>query len=187
MCYIPIYDFRYAQRIVHVPFFAPQDSDDTEQLDYEHCLNSMRSLASSSIGAIISLGSHLVSESTKRYIKDELLPLITKNMPSAHHRVKKCYALVLVAAKLVRNFITFKLFRFFLINKLCEVTSGITFQEVLDFFVQTWAPIVEKLHQHKGDIISEFLESVLLAIKDMPTNEVIMTRLYHKPDQLFQS
>ena len=49
----------------------------------------------------------------------------------------------------------------------------INYEEVLQFFVDTWAPIVDSLHRSTtGSAVEEFLWMVLEVIKELPTNEV---------------
>lgn len=60
-----------------------------------------RLLASQSVGKIISMASDFVSVATKTYLGECLLPLIGAKLPSVPHRLRKCYGLVLVSARLV--------------------------------------------------------------------------------------
>jgi hypothetical protein len=53
----------------------------------------------------------------------------------------------------------------------------VSFEEVMSFFMEKWAPIVENLHSSTGGIIVEFLQSVIVAIKELPTNEIIQMLL----------
>ena len=49
----------------------------------------------------------------------------------------------------------------------------ITFEDVLQFFVNEWATIVNSLHSATtGNTVEEFLWVVLEVIKELPTNEV---------------
>lgn len=51
----------------------------------------------------------------------------------------------------------------------------ITFDEVVEFFLSTWSPMVEDLHSRskaKGQI-NEFVRCVYRSIKQLPTHEVI--------------
>lgn len=45
-------------------------------------------------------------------------------------------------------------------------------REVLDFFVQLWAPEVDALHSGRKHVIDEFLNLVVESISDLPTHEV---------------
>ena len=49
----------------------------------------------------------------------------------------------------------------------------IDYEEVLQFFVNKWAPIVNSLHGSvTGNAVKEFLWMVVETIKELPTNEV---------------
>jgi hypothetical protein len=57
---------------------------------------------------------------------------------------------------------------------LCEVVPNIvSFSEVVDFMINTWAPIVDSLHCRNHGVLIDFVQSVYEAVKDLPTNEVI--------------
>ena len=58
--------------------------------------------------------------------------------------------------------------------KLCnEVVDLITYEDVLQFFINKWAPIVNSLHSSTtGNVVEEFLWMILEVIKELPTNEV---------------
>lgn len=94
---------RNAQRIVHVPFKAIESSVVNIQghLEFEDSLSKARKESSGAIGYITSLATLLVSKSARNYTKKMLLPFVAKHLPSVHLRVQKCYALVIVAARLV--------------------------------------------------------------------------------------
>ena len=95
---------RNAQRIVHIPFFEPLPvEDEAKQIHIEDSYHSCRNAASSSIGFIIGLKDRLLSPRSRSYIGELLLPFVSSNMPNVHHRTKKSYALVLLAAKLVSS------------------------------------------------------------------------------------
>ena len=101
MCFIVN---RKAQRIVHIPFFEPLPvEDEARQIHIEDSYHACRKAASSCIGFIISLKDHLLSPRSRSYVGELLLPFITSHMPNVHHRTKKSYALVLLAAKLVSS------------------------------------------------------------------------------------
>lgn len=61
----------------------------------------IRTTASKAIGYIIALREVLKAQESREYIGKHLLPYISRFMPSMHPHPKKCYALVLVAARLV--------------------------------------------------------------------------------------
>ncbi|XP_065916811.1 uncharacterized protein [Dysidea avara] len=152
---------RKAQRIVHVPFFEPLSiHDEARQIEIEdsYVYNDYRKAASSAIGYIISIRDRLLSSRNRRYIGELLLPFISVHLSNVHHRTKKGYALVLLATKL-----------------LCDEIEGvITFEEILDFFVKKWAPIVNELHSAtSANDVEEVLWEVLEVIRELPTNEVI--------------
>ena len=101
MCFIVN---RKAQRIVHVPFFEPVPvEDESRQIRIEDSYHTCRKASSSTIGFIIGLKDHLLSSRNRSYIGQFLLPFVTSHMPNVHHRTKKSYALVLLAAKLVSH------------------------------------------------------------------------------------
>jgi hypothetical protein len=59
---------------------------------------------------------------------------------------------------------------------LCEVVPNIvSFSEVVDFMINTWAPIVDSLHCRNHGVLIDFVQSVYEAVKDIPTNEVQFT------------
>ena len=93
--------FRKAQRIVHIIFNKPDTTTIHNQVELEDSIAKMRSDLSAAVSCIIKMGKVLVSQDTRMYIADTLMPFISENLPSLHHRVKKCYSLVLVAVKLV--------------------------------------------------------------------------------------
>ena len=93
---------RNAQRIVHIPFYPPmENSNDADQLENEEKMLKIRTTTSKAIGYIIALREALKAQETREYIGNHLLPYISRYMPSVHSRPRKCYALVLVAARLV--------------------------------------------------------------------------------------
>lgn len=62
--------------------------------------------------------------------------------------------------------------------QLCEAfPSVITYQEVLSFFMDKWAPVISLLHEGRGNIIEEFISYVFEAIKDLPTHEVSIIKI----------
>ncbi len=93
---------RNAQRIVHIPFFEPAILvSEAEQLRSEDSMGEARKRASGAIGQVILLQKPLVAPQTRAYVGEHLLPFVATLLPNVHYRVKKCYALVLVAARLV--------------------------------------------------------------------------------------
>lgn len=87
---------------MHIPFFeSAAPISEAAQLKNEDALNAIRSTTSSSIGYIIKLRGLITSESARGYIGNQLLPFLGIHMPNVHYRVKKCYALIIVAARLV--------------------------------------------------------------------------------------
>jgi hypothetical protein len=54
------------------------------------------------------------------------------------------------------------------------IAPVVKYNEVIEFFVEKWAPMVDKIHlkNSKGGIIVEFLQCVLEAVNDLPTHEV---------------
>jgi len=164
---------RKAQRIVHIPFFEPVTvEDEAKQIQIEDGYHACRKAASSSIGYIISLREHLFSTKNRSYLGELLLPFVSNHLPNVHHRAKKSYALVLLASKLVGKLLCV-LLQFIIFLKLCkEVQDLITYEDVLEFFVQEWAPIVNSLHCAMTSAVEDFLWEVLAVVKELPTNEV---------------
>lgn len=98
--------YRNAQRIIHVPFFKPRNTTSAaEQLVIEEKMAAARSSAAAAIGHIIRMREPLVSERMRQYIGQHMLPFVSSLLPNVHFRVKKCYALVLATANLVRKLI----------------------------------------------------------------------------------
>ena len=94
--------YRSAQRIVHIPFFAPSKPvSPSEHAKHEALLKEARSDASAAVGEIIRMGDHLVSASVQDHMKSQILPFVIQHTPSLHYRVQKCYALAQTAAELV--------------------------------------------------------------------------------------
>lgn len=57
--------------------------------------------------------------------------------------------------------------------QLCEVLSGIVeYQDVLQYFVKEWAPVVNELHTSKCGPIRQFISEVVNITKTLPTNKV---------------
>ena len=61
------------------------------------------------------------------------------------------------------------MFVFQLCNSLSDI---VTYEEVLEFVTEKWAPIIESLHSGRGGVIGDFLSAVLETVKDLPTHEV---------------
>lgn len=94
--------YRNVQRIVHIPFFEPiHISNNARQLEVEDAIIECRKACSSGVGHLIDFRESLVSPVTREYMGKYLLPFISQYMPNVHYRVKKCYALVIMAAALV--------------------------------------------------------------------------------------
>jgi hypothetical protein len=153
---------RKVQRIIHIPFFKAECViSEAEHIQIDDKLVQTRGSLSSCIGYLISLREALTSPISRNFIGENLMPFISQHMPSVHYRLKKCYALILASARL-----------------LCAVVANVvSFEEVMSFFMEKWAPIVENLHSSTGGIIVEFLQSVIVAIKELPTNEIIQMLL----------
>ena len=64
-------------------------------------LKEARIKASSSIGLMIALGHYLLSPEVQSQLDETILPVVIDHLPPVHFRVQKCYALLLMAAKLV--------------------------------------------------------------------------------------
>ena len=96
-----VFFYRNSQRILHIPFFSPEVSICQEELSKnEERLKKARHNASSSVGAVIELGSRLTSPAVRRKMRKHFLPYVTKHL-NAHFRVQKCYTLALATADLV--------------------------------------------------------------------------------------
>ena len=48
----------------------------------------------------------------------------------------------------------------------------VTFSDIIEFYINKWAPVVDALHSRKLGLVIDFVTSVLDAIRDLPTNEV---------------
>lgn len=48
----------------------------------------------------------------------------------------------------------------------------IRYEEIIDFLVSKWAPIVDALHMNRGGIIVQFLTEILEVLGDLQTHEV---------------
>ena len=93
---------RNTQRIIHIPFYPPRESPSpTLQVENEMKMRAARTMASASMGHIISLGKELVSADRQQHINANILPFVCKHLPTVHYRVQKCYALMLAVAELV--------------------------------------------------------------------------------------
>ena len=96
-----LFSKRNSKRILHVPFFLPEASvSQTELSKNEERLKKARQRASSSVGAIVELGSRLTSPAVRQKMRKHVLPYATKHL-NAHFCVQKCYTLALATADLV--------------------------------------------------------------------------------------
>ncbi|XP_065908179.1 uncharacterized protein [Dysidea avara] len=126
-------------------------------MDTENTLSKARKESSSAIGYITSLATYLVTESAQEYRKNVLFPFVAKQLPNVHMRTQKYYTLVLLAAKL-----------------LCERAKDIvTYHDIIEYFVNKWAPVVNELHSTSYGLLKEFLNEVVGITTTLPTYEVL--------------
>lgn len=87
---------------MHIPFFAPRKPASAAKLAAsERKLRSVRNTASSAVGFIIKIGSHITSRQIQSRIQRQFLPLVNKHLDGVHFRVQKFYSLALATAELV--------------------------------------------------------------------------------------
>lgn len=94
--------FRNSQRILHIPFFIPNQrkTDQPEQqLQREARMKRARKNASASVGELIVIGTTMVNSMER--LKKEIFPQVTKLLPNVHTRTQKCYAQIIMVAEIV--------------------------------------------------------------------------------------
>ena len=100
---IDIFYYRNATRLVHVPFFHPEnETSEIEKREAEEELRLARKQASSSIGVLIGLGQKFCTPRIQRLLKE--LPMAAECLQKMPYRVQKSYALLLTWAHMVSIF-----------------------------------------------------------------------------------
>lgn len=103
MCVVTLH--RNAQRMIHVPFFMPDEVlDSRAKLVWEGRLRHAMEAASSSINEIIKIGIVLTSDRSKRRMREKTIPFVGKHLDGLPFRVVRSYALLLAAARQVRAY-----------------------------------------------------------------------------------
>ena len=79
------------------------ENSEAVQLELEDKVADRRSYASAAIRHMLE---PLTSSQMREYIGEHLLPFVASHLPNVHFQLKKCYALVLAAGRLVSSPIT---------------------------------------------------------------------------------
>ena len=98
---IDIFYYRNATRLVHVPFFRPEnETSEIEKREAEELRCALKQ-ASSSIGVLTGLVQQFRMLRIQRLLKEKILPMAVKCLQKMPYRVKKSYALLVTWAHIV--------------------------------------------------------------------------------------
>lgn len=144
-----------------MPFWRASTYGGQEQFANENKLMAARKSASSAVGHIIAMKEAVVSPITQAYLREHLLPFLDQKMRHVHHRVKECYAWVLVTARLVSVHCACCCYRslpLIPITQLCQMVPGVVkYEEVMTYFVDKMCPVINAIQGICGNAVENCL------------------------------
>ena len=63
--------------------------------------------------------------------------------------------------------------------QLCKRTEVVSYHDFRRFFKKEWAPIILKIHEPRGDTITNFIGDIVAELQDMPTHQVFLLNLIY--------
>ena len=88
---------------MHIPFWVINVDESLDRSTLEEELRMASEHASSSVGALISMGNVIESPEFYKQFHDKFMKLARTELPGLHYRVHKSYALLLSIAESVRD------------------------------------------------------------------------------------
>ena len=138
-------------------------------------LNKARDRASASIGEMVSLGHHLLTQQVQTYMEQTVLPIVIDQLPDLHFRVQKCYALLLTACRPIATSSSSDHGFINIVLTLQNIASG--YDDVLSFFKDTWSPIVVDSHSQGGTKLTGYDRHFVLILKLNTTQKRVEAKL----------